>query len=142
MPYRKPHSFFLGGEDRLLQLLGLAAGGFLLLIIVQILLPWLVLAALVGTGYWIWRRRKKQERDLYQLFYDLIQANGGRISVLDFAIAACLTGPQARAFLDARAREFYANFEPTDHGDVLYTFSSPQLQKLVGEGEGRGQGEG
>jgi hypothetical protein len=37
-------------------------------------------------------------------------------------MAAHVTGQQARAFLDARARDFWADFEPTPQGDVLYRF--------------------
>ncbi|MBD0334330.1 MAG: hypothetical protein ICV62_02475 [Cyanobacteria bacterium Co-bin13] len=128
MPRRKSHSFPLAVENRLLQAIVLIGSALLLLVILQILLPWLVLAGLLGAGFWFWQRRQQRQQDLHQLFYQLIRASGGRISVLDFAIAARLTGPQARTFLDARAREFYANFEPTEQGDILYTFYSPGIQ--------------
>jgi hypothetical protein len=51
----------------------------------------------------------------------------GRLSVLDFAIAAQITGREARQFLDQRAKEFWGDFEPTSAGDVLYTFPSRQM---------------
>ncbi|MBD2256410.1 hypothetical protein [Pseudanabaena sp. FACHB-2040] len=128
MPRRKSYSFPLTVENRLLQAIVLIGSVLLLLVILQILLPWLVLAALFGAVFWLWQRQQQRQQDLHQLFYQLIRSSGGRISVLDFAIAARLTGPQARTFLDARAREFYANFEPTEQGDILYTFSSPGIQ--------------
>ncbi|HEY9761025.1 MAG TPA: hypothetical protein V6D07_00795 [Trichocoleus sp.] len=131
MPYRKPHSLSLDLESRLLRLIVLAGTALLLVAIVQILLPWLMLAGLAWLGFWLNQRQRKQQQVLHRLFYEMLKANHGKVSVLDFAIAADLTGPQARAFLDARAREFYANFEPTDHGDILYTFNSPGIQ--IGE---------
>lgn len=134
MPYRKPHSFSLDVESRLLRLLLLAGTALVLVVIVQILLPWLVLAALIGVGFWLKQRQRTEQHALHRLFYEMLKANCGKVSVLDFAIAADLTGPQARAFLDARAREFYANFEPTEHGDILYTFSSPGIQIKAGGG--------
>lgn len=106
--------------------IGLAAGGaialFLLLLLIKLLLPWLLLAGGLAIGLWGWHRYQRYQQMLHQLFYEQIQAHQGRISVLEFAMAAQLTGPQARSFLDARARDFFADFEPTEAGDVLYTF--------------------
>jgi hypothetical protein len=59
---------------------------------------------------------------LHTVFYDYLQASQGEVSALEFAMAAHVTGQQARAFLDARARDFWADFEPTPQGDVLYRF--------------------
>lgn len=138
MPYRKPtppspppHRL-----ETWLFRIAVAVGSLLLLIwILQFLLPWLLLASLVGAGFWLWQHHQQRKKQLYQLFYDLIKARGGRIHVLDFAMAAQLTGREARTFLDARAREFFANFEPTDHGDILYTF--PALEKGTGQATDR-----
>lgn len=104
--------------------IGLVATGIVLIFLLKLLLPWILLAALGLTGLWIWHRQQVYERSLYVLFYDLIETNQGRISALDFAKASKLPGHQARSFLDARAKEFYAAFEPTDFGDVVYTFRS------------------
>lgn len=119
-------------EQRLWLALLLAGGSFLAVVLLKMLLPWLLLAGVIGLGFWLWHRQQQREKALHLLFYDLLQNRGGRISALDFAMAAKLTGPEARAFLDARAKEFYANFHPTDQGDILYTFvtcqsTSPEL---------------
>lgn len=98
----------------------------LLLLLLKLLLPWLlVVAGVCAVGYY-WQRYRQFQRRLYQCFYACVQANQGRISVLDFAMAADITGPQARAFLDARARDFFAEFEPMAHGDIVYTFKTFQ----------------
>jgi hypothetical protein len=109
-------------ENQIVLVGGLAALALVLLLVVRLLLPWLVGAGLVGLGLWFWHRHQATHRALHRLFYDQLEARDGRLSVLEFAMATGLTGAEARAFLDARAREFWANFEPTDTGDVLYTF--------------------
>jgi hypothetical protein len=103
----------------------LAGLALVVILIVRILLPWLLGAGLVGAGIWFWHRHQTQRRALHLLFYEHLETHQGRISVLEFAMATGLTGPEARAFLDDRAREFFANFEPIDSGDVLYTFHAP-----------------
>lgn len=107
--------------------LGLAAAiAFLLFIwLVKLLLPWLLLLTGIGAVTYWWRQRRRFEQRLYTCFYDCLQRHQGKISALDFAIAAQITGPQARAFLDARAKDFFADFEPTTYGDILYTFRPP-----------------
>lgn len=109
----------------------------LLLVIVlllRLLLPLLLVGGLVSLGYSLWRRtdrtRRQRQIALNQVFYTLLQAQQGRISVLDFAMQAQLSGPQARTYLDAQARAFSAQFEPTPQGDILYIFSLGQLSYL------------
>jgi hypothetical protein len=85
-------------------------------------LPWLLAIATLTGGAYFWRRQRALQVRLYTGFYQCLQMHQGRISVLDFAMAAHIPGPQARAFLDARARDFFADFEATAYGDVLYTF--------------------
>jgi hypothetical protein len=109
-------------ENQIVLVGGLAALTLVLLLVVRLLLPWLVGAGLVGLGLWFWHRHQATHRALHRQFYDQLEARDGRLSVLEFAMATGLTGAEARAFLDARAQEFWANFEPTDTGDVLYTF--------------------
>jgi len=104
--------------------LGLGAAiAFLLLVwLIKLLLPWLLLLGAIGVGYYGWRRQRQFQQRLYTCFYDCLQRHQGKISALDFAIAARITGPQAREFLDARAKDFFADFEPSSSGDILYTF--------------------
>ncbi len=125
MSFRPPYDPGPRLENRLAVALILAGLTLAVIVIVRILLPWLVGAGLVGAGIWFWHRHQMQRRALHLQFYEHLAAHQGRISVLEFAMATQLTGSEARAFLDARAREFFANFEPTDSGDVLYTFHTP-----------------
>ncbi len=94
----------------------------LLLFLLKLLLPWLLVAGAIGTGLFLWQRQRQFQQRLYQCFYDCLRSQHGRISALDFAMAAQITGPEARAFLDARARDFCGEFEALPHGDILYTF--------------------
>lgn len=124
-------------KTRLWLGIGGAIAVLLLLLLLKLLLPWLLIIA----GLWLLQRYRQQrqafEKHLYNCFYECLQTHGNCISALDFAMAAHITGPQARTFLDARARDFFADFKPTDHGDILYTFqkttrvsndSAPRLQ--------------
>ena len=97
---------------------------FFLLEIIKILLPWLMVGGLAAMGWWLWRRRQLEIRRQHQVFYSLIQAHQGRISILNFAIAANLGAREARQFLDDRAEDFLANFEVTEQGDMLYIFNT------------------
>lgn len=102
----------------------LMAGGLIVaVLILQLLLPWLLLAGGLAIAGWLWRRRRRKQRQYYRVFYELLRRQGGRISALDFAMAAQLTSREARRFLDDRARDFCGNFEPMEAGDILYSFS-------------------
>jgi len=125
MLFRPPYPPGSHLENRLATACVIAGITLAAILVIKIFLPWLVGAGLVAIGVWFWRRHQAQRRALHLLFYDQLTARQGRISVLEFAMAAQLTGAEARTFLDARAQEFFANFEPTDGGDVLYTFHTP-----------------
>lgn len=101
---------------------GAAITVLLFILLVKLLLPWLLLLAGVGVLGYGWHRHRQFHQRLYRCFYHCLEQYQGKISALDFAIAAHITGPQARAFLDARAQDFFAEFEPTAYGDILYTF--------------------
>ncbi|WP_052050902.1 hypothetical protein [Leptolyngbya sp. KIOST-1] len=125
MPLRPFHSPGAGLEYRLLLALIMAGAALVTVLLIQLLLPWLVVGGLAFGSIWLWRRHRAREQALHRLFYAQIAAHQGRLSVLDFAIAAQITGREARRFLDQRAQEFWGDFEPTPAGDVLYTFRSP-----------------
>ena len=127
MPLRPVHSPGAGLEYRLAIALVLAGAALVAVLVVRLLLPWLVVGGLAGGALWFWRRQKAREQALHQIFYAQLATHRGRLSVLDFAIAAQITGREARQFLDQRAQEFWGDFEPTPAGDVLYTFPSRRL---------------
>ena len=80
----------------------------------------------VGGGYLVWGLRRKYERELSDRlnssFYEILQANNGKISVLQLAMSAKLPGKQAQAYLNAKSQEFNACFECSEQGDIIYLF--------------------
>ncbi|NEQ34150.1 MAG: hypothetical protein F6K04_24700 [Leptolyngbya sp. SIO4C5] len=115
-------------DNRLLYGIGLLVLLFLIYSIVRVLLPWLIAAGLGVSVFLLWKRWRSQirseESQLNQIFYDFLRQHQGRISALDFAMTANLSPQKAKAYLNVRAKEFSALFEPTDYGDVLYRFYS------------------
>lgn len=81
-----------------------------------------------GAGGWMaWRlhrqgKKKKCDR-LQSIFYALLKQNKGQITALQFAMETKLTGTEARKFLDEQAREFNANFEVNNQGEIFYFFN-------------------
>jgi len=57
-------------------------------------------------------------------FFQLLQANQGRISLLDFAAATRLEPTIARRYLDGWAKDFFATFEVSEDGDIDYIFTN------------------
>ncbi|MEO0535508.1 MAG: hypothetical protein AAF215_16755 [Cyanobacteria bacterium P01_A01_bin.123] len=117
-------------------LLGMGVALILLLFlwILKLLLPWLIVMGLIGGGVWLWRQwqtqRQIEQRTLNGVFYDLLRQHQGRISILDFAMTAEISPQDAKAYLDARAQELSALFEPTEHGDIIYAFYSLELAQI------------
>lgn len=87
------------------------------------------IAAMGGIG-WAWRRYQRQQQQklahLDAVFYRLIQENQGRVTTLDLAMNAKLSGQQVQQYLDERAKEFAAEFEVTEQGGIIYYFQSAQ----------------
>jgi len=79
-----------------------------------------------GGGYMLWglrRRNEKLLRDrLDSTFYQMLKADNGRITVLQLAMEAQLSGEQAKQYLDQKAKEFNATFEASDQGSISYLF--------------------
>ncbi len=79
-----------------------------------------------GGGYMLWglrRRHQKQISDrLDSTFYKMLKADQGRITVLRLAMETQLSGEQAKQYLNQKAKEFNASFEPSDKGDISYHF--------------------
>ena len=83
---------------------------------------------LTSSGGWMaWRlhqKGKKEKRDrLQSIFYRLLKKGNGQITVLPFAMEAQLTGVQARQYLEEQAREFNADFQVNERGDIFYYFN-------------------
>jgi hypothetical protein len=80
----------------------------------------------VGGGYMFWGLRRRHQHELSDrldtIFYQLLKANHGKITVLQLAMEAKLPGKQAKEYLDHKSQEFNATFEPTEQGDISYLF--------------------
>jgi hypothetical protein len=85
--------------------------------------------AIGGWLLWDGKRRQQQFQSghLDDLFYMLLRQNAGTITPLGLAMQSELSGTAAKAFLDDRAREFNANYEVTESGDILYVFDVSHL---------------
>ncbi|MGP1375289.1 MAG: hypothetical protein ACTS3T_20840 [Almyronema sp.] len=88
---------------------------------------------LLAGGWWAWRLRTQVQQakiaqaeaaqaQLQQTFFQLIDENSGSLSVLQFARATGMSGQEARAYLDERAKEFGADFSVGEQGEFFYQF--------------------
>ncbi len=96
----------------------------------------------IAIGSWFafnsTRQRQKSERDrLQKTFFNLLREANGTINVLRFAMEANISGVEAKAFLDERAKEFNAAFNVSEEGRVFYYFdgelNSPILSPIASE---------
>jgi hypothetical protein len=102
----------------------------LMLLVLQKILP-LLLAIAAASGAWhiLQRYQQKQQRqqgNLDDIFYQLIQEYQGRMTVLDLAMNTKLPPQQVQEYLDQRAAEFSAQFEVTEQGGIVYYFETIQ----------------
>jgi len=67
---------------------------------------------------------ESQESDrLQSIFYQLLKTHNGEITPLSFAMETKLSPQDARNYLDQKAKEFEANFDVDDRGDITYRFN-------------------
>lgn len=90
----------------------------------------------VGLGGWLalslYRQSKNEKKALQQqtderlqsIFYRMIQENSGRVTLLGFAMQSQIPAPEARDFLDSKAKEFNANFRISEEGAISYHFDA------------------
>ncbi len=79
-----------------------------------------------GGGFIVWNLRQKHQKQLKEsldsTFYRLLKADSGQITILQLAMEAQISGDQAKKYLDQRAKEFNASFEPREEGNINYLF--------------------
>jgi len=84
------------------------------------------LPAIAGGSWGLWavrrQRRRQVAQSLRQIFFRSVQAGRGRVTPLQFAIAANLDGATATAYLLERSREYNATFDIDDDGNITYCF--------------------
>ncbi|MBA3924000.1 MAG: hypothetical protein H0X31_20805 [Nostocaceae cyanobacterium] len=59
---------------------------------------------------------------MQSIFYQLLRFGEGKVTVLQFAIAAQVEPTPAKEFLDEKAKEFNASYKVSDEGAVSYYF--------------------
>lgn len=99
-------------------------------IVLSILLTLLVFFGLAPTSLGAFILYTSFKADYYAIrdrFFQLVHLNQGRLSLLDFAAATRLEPAIARRYLDGWAKEFSANFEVTENGDIDYIFANRSL---------------
>ncbi|MEA5579007.1 hypothetical protein [Anabaena sp. UHCC 0451] len=116
-------------KDALYQLDNTATQGIIFGVPTALLGGWLVLGMYKQN-----RQNKKvlterqneylqcQEQAKLSQFYQMLQANNGRITLLSFAMQSQLPPSEAQQFLDQKAKEFNANFQVNEEGGVSYHF--------------------
>jgi hypothetical protein len=65
---------------------------------------------------------RSQEQAKLSQFYQMLQENDGRITLLSFAMQSQLTATEAKQYLDEKAKELNANFQVSEEGGVSYHF--------------------
>ena len=90
--------------------------------------PTLTLGTWLALGLYRQSRQEKKAINqqvsdrLQSIFYEMLQENNGRVTVLGFAIQSQLPAAHARQYLDEKAKEFNANFKVNEEGAVSYHF--------------------
>ncbi|MHC5597335.1 MAG: hypothetical protein ACYTXC_15580 [Nostoc sp.] len=90
--------------------------------------PTLTLGTWLALGLYRQSRQEKKALNqqvsdrLQSIFYNMLQENHGRITVLGFAMQSELPAANARLYLDEKAKEFNANFKVNEEGAVSYHF--------------------
>ena len=59
-------------------------------------------------------------------FFQLLKENNGIVTPLQFAMKAQLPGSEAKEYLEIRAKEFDAELDVNDRGNILYRFDLPK----------------
>ncbi len=122
--------------------LGVGLLSVVVVLLLRLLLPVLAFAGLVAGSYYLWqqwsRQKQQQQRQQNRInaqFYQLLQQQRGRISVLDFAMRTQLTGEAAQNYLNIQAQAFSAFFETTCQGDIIYVFNLAAVRQPASQAE-------
>ena len=82
---------------------------------------------------WIFKilniKKRRQEKYLLSIFFELVKKNNGLLTVMDFSIEANISGSEAKKYLDKYAMEFEAHFDNTKKGHIIYVFPTRNNNK-------------
>ncbi|MBD2139412.1 hypothetical protein H6F32_17995 [Anabaena sp. FACHB-1237] len=91
-------------------------------------LPTMILGTWLSLELYQQNRKDKknlaqQKNDYLQSqFYQVLQQNHGKVTLLSFAMQSQLSPAEAKQYLDQKAKEFNANFHVNEEGGVSYHF--------------------
>jgi hypothetical protein len=97
------------------------------LAVMAMLLVFFGVSPLLLGGWLLQSGFRAEQRAIREHFFRLLHLNQGRLSVLDFSAATRLEPTIARRHLDEWAREFAAEFEVNDRGEIHYVFAKELL---------------
>lgn len=120
---------FSGGTFSLGLLLGITlsqATGVALAVLATLLVILGVAPGLLG-GWLLYSGLKAEQRALREQFFQLLVLNKGRLSLLDYVSATRLEPAIARRHLDGWAKEFLAEFEVNERGEIFYIFTAESM---------------
>ena len=85
--------------------------------------------AAAGGAWIVWGLKKKDKKlqktrdsQIESTFLELLQANQGDISTLNFAIATKLSLEESKQYLDQKAKQLNAEFNVSEDGAISYQF--------------------
>jgi hypothetical protein len=88
--------------------------------------------AAAGGAWIVWGLKKKDKKlqktrdsQIETTFLELLQANQGDISTLNFAIATKLSLEESKQYLDQKAKQLNADFNVSEDGAISYQFFIP-----------------
>jgi hypothetical protein len=68
------------------------------------------------------QKLKQIETEKEQIFLKLLQETDGEITITKFALSAQISMEEAKEYLDIKAQQLNANFEPSNDGGIIYNF--------------------
>jgi len=79
-----------------------------------------------GGAWLLWDRRRQfavaRQRRLREAFFQLVQAEHGKVTPLQLAMVAHVDGQAAKVYLSDRSVEYDATFEVDASGHMIYCF--------------------
>ncbi|MBD2296613.1 hypothetical protein H6G06_24805 [Anabaena sphaerica FACHB-251] len=109
-------------QEALYQLDNTAAQGIMFGFPTVLLGGWLALGMYKQNRQNTKALTEQKNEHLRSQFYQILQANNGRITLLNFAMQSQLPATEAKQYLDQKAKEFNANFQVNEEGGVSYHF--------------------
>jgi hypothetical protein len=66
---------------------------------------------------------QEEEERLRTIFFNMLDREKGKVTVLRLAMEAKISGDAARHYLDLKAKEFDTTFEVGEQGEITYQFN-------------------